>query len=88
VPFRVLRVQVVPQPDDQVSFHVEGQERLRWQAARRYPRPFFFPLLGPSGRPLTRMGHPAAPDHDHHRPLWWGHQDVGGVNFWEERGGT
>jgi hypothetical protein len=33
------------------------------------------------------MGHPAAPDHDHHRSLWWGHNNVGGVNFWEERGG-
>jgi hypothetical protein len=34
------------------------------------------------------MGHPAAPDHEHHRSLWWGHKDVAGVNFWEEAGGT
>jgi hypothetical protein len=34
------------------------------------------------------MGHPDAPDHDHHRSLWWGHHSVGGVNFWEERRGT
>lgn len=86
--YRVPRVQVVPQPDDQVSFQADGRERLRWHAAPRYPRPFFFPLVGPSGRPLTRVGHPAAPDHDHHRSFWWGHQSVGGVNFWEERGGT
>ncbi len=86
--FRVPRVQVVPQPDDQVSFQVDGQEKLRWHSSPRYPRPFFFPLIGPSGRSLTRMGHPAAPDHDHHRALWWGHQSVGGVNFWEERGGS
>src|SRR5215510_13653797 len=56
--------------------------------APRYPRPFIFPLVGPSGRSVTRMGHPAAPDHGHHRALWWGHQKVGGVNFWEERGGA
>ena len=86
--YRVPRVQVVPQADDQVSFQVDGQERLRWHFAARHPRPFFFPLLGPSGRSLTRMGHPAAPDHDHHRSLWWGHQSIGGVNFWEERGGV
>src|SRR5262245_46631257 len=86
--FIVPPVQVVPQPDDQLSFQVEGTERLRWHFAGRYPRPFFFPLLGPSGRSVTRMGHPAAPDHDHHRSLWWGHNNVGGVNFWEERGGT
>lgn len=86
--FRVPRVQIVPQPDDQVAFTVDGQERLRWHASPRYPRPFFYPLLGPSGRSLTRMGHPAAPDHDHHRSFWWGHNNVGGVNFWEERGGS
>jgi hypothetical protein len=86
--YQVPRVQIVPQADDQVSFQVGGQERLRWHAARRYPRPFFFPVLGPSGRSVTRMGHPAAPNHDHHRSLWFGHQNVGGVNFWEERGGT
>lgn len=85
--FRVPRVQIVPQPDDQVSFQVDGAERLRWHASPRFPRPFFYPILGPSGRSLTRMGHPAAPDHDHHRSLWWGHQTIGGVNFWDERGG-
>ncbi|MCI0380392.1 MAG: PmoA family protein [Gemmataceae bacterium] len=88
MPHSIPRVQIVPLPDDQVSFQVEGQERLRWHFAPRYPRPFFYPLNGPSGRSLTRMGHPAAPDHDHHRSLWWGHNNVGGVNFWEERGGT
>lgn len=87
MPFRVPRVQIVPLPDQQVSFQAEGQERLRWHFAVRFPRPFFFPLLGPSGRSLTRMGHPAAPDHDHHRSLWWGHRSVAGINFWEERGG-
>jgi hypothetical protein len=85
--YQAPQVQLVPQPDDQVAFQVDGQERLRWHASPRHPRPFFFPVLGPSGRSLTRMGHPAAPDHGHHRSLWWGHQNVAGVNFWEERGG-
>jgi hypothetical protein len=82
---KVPRVQMVPQPDDQVSFQVNGQERLRWHFSARYRRPFFFPVIGPSGRSLTRMGHPAAPNHDHHKSFWWGHQSVGGVNFWEEQ---
>jgi hypothetical protein len=86
--YQIPRVQIVPQADDQVSFQVEGQEKLRWCACPRFPRPFFFPLIGPSGRSVTRMGHPAAPDHDHHRSFWWGHQNVGSVNFWEERGGS
>jgi hypothetical protein len=86
--YRLPRVQIVPQSDDQVSFQLDGQEKLRWHSSARYPRPFFFPLIGPSGRSVTRMGHPAAPDHGHHRSLWWGHTHVGGVNFWDERGGT
>ncbi len=88
MPYQTPAVQIVPQADDQVSFQVDGQERLRWHAGKRSPRPFFFPLVGPSGRSLTRMGHPAAPDHNHHRSFWWGHQNIGGVNFWEERGDT
>ncbi|MBL8798087.1 MAG: PmoA family protein [Planctomycetia bacterium] len=86
--YQLPRVQIVPQADDQVAFQVDGKDRLRWHAAPRYPRPFVFPLLGPSGRSVIRLGHPAAPDHGHHRALWWGHQNIGGVNFWEERGGS
>jgi hypothetical protein len=86
--YQVPRVQIVPQADEHVSFQVDGREHLRWHFSPRYPRPFFFPLWGPSGRSMTRMGHPAAPDHGHHRSLWWGHHDVAGVNFWEERGGS
>ena len=85
---RVPRVQIVPQADDQVSFQVNGVEKMRWHFSHRYPRPHFFPVIGPSGRSVTRMGHPAAPNHDHHRSFWWGHQRVAGVNFWEERGGS
>ncbi|MGB1817136.1 MAG: DUF6807 family protein, partial [Rubripirellula sp.] len=55
------RCQVVPLPQKQVAFVVDGQERLRWHASDDAPRPFFFPLTGPSGLPLTRMGHPGAP---------------------------
>jgi hypothetical protein len=82
--FELPRVQCLPIADDQVSFQIDGAERLRWHFARRYPRPFFYPLIGPSGRELTRMGHPAAPDHDHHRSIWFAHTHVGGVSFWEE----
>jgi hypothetical protein len=78
------RAAAVPLADDQVSFQFDGVERLRWHFARRHPRPFFYPLVGPSGRPLTRMGHPAAPDHDHHRSIWFAHEKIAGVSFWPE----
>jgi len=85
-PRPVPRCQVVPLPDYQVSFLVAGEERLRWYFGPAYPRPFFYPLVGPSRSPLTRMGHPGAPDHDHHRSIWFAHHKVQGVDFWSDRG--
>ncbi|QDU46104.1 hypothetical protein Mal52_46010 [Symmachiella dynata] len=83
--YKIPRVQAVPIADSQVSFQVEGTERLRWHAATRYTRPHFYPLLGPSGKPLTRMGHPAAPDHDHHKSIWFAHHKVAGLDFWGDK---
>jgi len=85
MPYQFPLCQVVPLPDQQVSFQVDGIERLRWHAGLSYPRPFFYPLIGPSGAPLTRMGHPGAPDHDHHRSIWFAHAKVLGIDFWSER---
>jgi hypothetical protein len=80
------RCTLIPLPDHQVSFQVDGIERLRWHSGPQYPRPFFYPLAGPaSGLSLTRMGHPGAPDHDHHRSVWFAHEKVSGVNFWTDR---
>ncbi len=81
---KVPRCQVLPLPDYQASFQVDGAERVRWHFGPAYPRPFFYPLLGPSGTSLTRMGHPGAPDHDHHRSIWFAHQKVLGINFWTD----
>jgi Methane oxygenase PmoA len=85
VPYQFPRCQVVPLPEHQASFQVDGAERLRWHFGPSYPRPFFYPLLGPSGSSLTRMGHPGAPDHDHHRSIWFAHAKVLGIDFWGDR---
>lgn len=79
---------VVPQANHEVSFLVDGEERLRWHYGTQYPRPFFFPLIGPAGSPLTRMGHPGASNHDHHRSIWFAHHDVNGFDFWSDNAGT
>jgi len=65
----LARCEVIPQPDHQVAFQVDGVERARWHFGPSYPRPFFYPFPGPSGATLTRMGHPGAPNHDHHRSI-------------------
>jgi hypothetical protein len=76
----------VPQPDHQVSFQVDGREWLRYHHGDGTPKPYFYPVLGPTGHPVTRLTHPRDPHtHDHHLSLWIGHEKVGGLNFWEAR---
>jgi hypothetical protein len=79
------RCEVVPLPGRQASFRIDGQEQVRWHFGPEYPRPFFYPFNGPSGTSLTRMGHPGAANHDHHRSIWIAHQAVDGIDFWSDQ---
>ncbi len=80
----IPRCQILPLPDHQLAVLIEGVERTRWHHGPAYPRPFLYPLLGPSGIALTRMGHPGAPNHDHHRSVWFAHHQVLGIDFWSD----
>lgn len=56
------------------------------------PKPFFFPLIGPSGERHTRafpMERVAGEDqdHPHQRSFWFTHGNVNGVDFWSEQKG-
>jgi hypothetical protein len=83
----VPRMQAVPQPYDQVSFRRGGTEIARVHFGPGLRRPFVFPVVGPAGRSLTRMGHPHDPvTHSHHNSVWISHHDVDGVNFWADHG--
>ena len=84
-PFTIDRCEILPLPDQQASMRIDGVEKTRWHFDADYPRPFFFPFNGPSGVSLTRMGHPGAHNHDHHRSVWFAHAKVNGVNFWGDR---
>ena len=78
------RAMIIPQPDDQLSFQVDGQEWLRYHYGPQTPKPYFYPVMGPAGAPVTRLTHPHDPfTHAHHLSLWIGHQNVAGSNFWE-----
>lgn len=80
-------MQAVPQGGHQVSFQREGVELARYHYGPEYNRPFVFPLIGPAGRPITRIGHPRDPQgHSHHLSVWIAHADVNGINFWGDRG--
>ena len=84
----IPRCQIVPLDRHQVSFQIDEREVLRWNAGDDYPRPFFFPVIAPSGAMLTRMGHPGAPDHDHHQSIWFAHHKVLGIDFWGNASGA
>jgi hypothetical protein len=81
----VPRMQVLPLPEDQASVTCDGREIARYYFGKDLYRPFLYPIIGPSGRSLTRMGHPRDPNtHSHHNSVWVSHHDVGGVGFWND----
>ncbi|MEO1979356.1 MAG: PmoA family protein [Fuerstiella sp.] len=82
--FHPDRCEILPLPGHQISFAIDGIEKLRWHFDDQYPRPFFYPFNGPSGVSLTRMGHPGAQNHDHHRSVWFAHHKLNGVDFWSD----
>jgi hypothetical protein len=88
-PKPVPRMQAVPLPHAEISFQREGVEIARYHYGSDGQRPFVYPVIGPSGRSLTRMGHPRDPEsHSHHNSVWLSHQFVNGVNFWEDGRGA
>ncbi|MCS7305747.1 MAG: PmoA family protein [Thermoguttaceae bacterium] len=85
----VPAMQVLPLPYEQASFQYLGRELTRYHFGPSLRRPFLYPVAGPEGRSLTRMGHPRDPfGHSHHNSVWISHADVGGVNFWTDRQNT
>jgi hypothetical protein len=54
------------------------------------PRPFFYPVIGPTGVPISRhwpmkdVNPDEARDHVHHKSLWYTHGEVNGQDFWGE----
>jgi len=57
------------------------------------PRPFFYPVIGPTGVPVIRHwpmkeGENEEKDHKHHRSLWFTHGEVNGHDFWSEGSGS
>jgi hypothetical protein len=78
-------LQAVPLPYDQVSFQRDEHEIARYHFGPELLRPFVYPVIGPSGRTLTRMGHPGDPyTHSHHNSIWISYSNVNGTSFWDD----
>ncbi len=75
-----------------VTVRVDGKLFTRY-LKRSGAKPIFWPVIGPSGKEMTRgypMREPIATekkDHIHHRSMWFTHGDVNGVSFWHESKG-
>lgn len=83
----VPRMQVLPLPRSEASIQDDDRELTRLIYDPSLKRPFLYPLNGPSGRSLTRMGHPRDPNsHSHHNSVWISHHMVDGVDFWGDTG--
>ena len=77
------------QDDQGVSIYVDGELFTRY-LVRSGTKPVLFPLVGPTGRQMTRS-YPvgtAQPgeqrDHPHHRSMWIGYEGINGIDFWHE----
>jgi hypothetical protein len=85
-PKPVPRVQAVPQPHGAVSIECDGRELVRLHHGDGLRRPFLYPLVGPAGLSLTRLGHPHDPvSHSHHNSVWLSHAAVNGIDFWGDQ---
>ena len=82
------QMQAVPMPDSKLSIQRDGAEVFGYQYGTygdHSARPFFFPVIGPSGRCLTRIGHPHDPvGHHHHYSVWLAYHFINDVNFWSD----
>ena len=86
-PNPIPRLQAIPLPGAEVSLQQDGQEVFRFHHSSGLRRPHVYPVLGPSGRSLIRMGHPHDPvGHSHHNGFWVSHHQVNGIDFWADHG--
>ena len=76
-------VQVLPDANDRVWVSCDNRNLLGYCYSGQHRKPFFYPVSGPSGRSVTRLGHPRdfSGGHDHHRSLWIEHENVNDVSF-------
>ena len=83
----------VEQKGENAVVTVDGQPFTEY-LAQSGPKPILWPIIGPTGQPMTRQ-YPIKPDiiptekqdHIHHRSLWFTHGKVNDVNFWAETPG-
>ena len=80
---------VLIQPEDgKLRVEINGRffSEYRYQEVSR---PFFYPVMGLNGLPMTRnwpmaQGEGEEHDHPHHKSFWYAHGEINGHDFWSE----
>lgn len=81
------RVQAIPEVD-RIGLQIDGVERAAYHFGQGTNAPFLFPIVGPSGSLLTRLGAPRPEGRGPERSIWIGHANLEGTDFWTEQTGT
>jgi hypothetical protein len=79
----------VDRKDANLEIRIDDQLFTRYDTTTGPNKPYFYPLIGPGGKRLTRhypLENAAGEtkDHPHHRGLWFTHGAVNGVDYWAE----
>lgn len=85
-------VQVIDAVPNELGFLVAERPFTTYEFSPEHARPYFFPVLTPSGRRVTRnypmLDVPGEThDHVHHRSIWVAHGDVNNTDNWSEEPG-
>lgn len=78
--------------EGKVVVKIDGQpfaEYLATSGQKPPLGPIVWPIIGPTGKPMTRAypmaeGANERKDHPHHRSLWFNHGNVNGLSFWHK----
>jgi hypothetical protein len=65
----------------QMDFQIRGEPFTSYVYAPEVARPYYYPVLGPGGVPVTNF---APADHPHHKSLWVAHGAVNECDNWSE----
>jgi len=80
---------IITEADKKLKVEINGKLFTEYNY-QDVPRPFFYPVIGPTGVNVTRnwpmkqVNEHEEKDHVHHKSLWFTHGDVNGQDFWSE----
>ncbi len=81
------------QGSDPIEIVFGGRLVTKYHAGYEEGKPYFYPIMGPSGENMTRHWpmnetfEDEERDHPYHRGMWYGLGDVDGYDFWHTSGG-